>query len=193
MKVTLVNYGIGNILSVQRALQHVGADVEFAESAADIQKAERLVVPGVGAFKHCMDAIEARGLREALIRFAHSEKPYLGICVGMQMLMDKSHEFGEYSGLGLISGEVRKIDIPGERVPFIGWKEIELHGKKSTFYFVHSYQAFPKNPQNLLATYSLGGEKVTAAVQKDNIVGVQFHPEKSAEDGLNLIRYFLSI
>ena len=193
MKVTIVDYGIGNILSVQRALKHMGANVCFAKSAQEILHADRLVVPGVGAFKHCMETLENFALRDALIDFAHSGRPYLGICVGMQMLMDISFEYGEYPGLGLISGEVSKIDIPEERVPFIGWKEVALLGKPNHFYFVHSYQAIPRDEENLWATYCLGEGKITAAIKRDNVIGVQFHPEKSAVDGLNFINYFMHI
>ncbi|MFW0778154.1 MAG: imidazole glycerol phosphate synthase subunit HisH [Rickettsiales bacterium] len=193
MKVTLVNYGIGNLLSVQRALEHVGATVTVTDNPSDIEQAERLVVPGVGAFSKCMEAIDSRKLKDALITFAQSQKPYLGICVGMQMLMDKSFEFGEHAGLGIIAGDVKKIDVEGERVPFIGWKNITLNGKEGSYYFVHSYQAFPKHTENLLASYKLGNSEVTAAIQKDNVLGVQFHPEKSAENGLDLIRHFLKL
>lgn len=193
MNVTIVDYGIGNILSVQRALIHSGAEVNFAKTARDISRAEKLVVPGVGAFGHCMETLESLKLKDALIVFAHSGRPYLGICVGMQMLMEKSFEFGEHLGLGLVPGDVSKIDIPGERIPFIGWKEVALLGKPNHFYFVHSYQATPRDKENLWATYSLGKIKITAAIRKDNVMGVQFHPEKSAQDGLNFIKYFIDI
>lgn len=179
MKVTVVDYGIGNILSVQRAFMHNGAEVKFASSAAEIRQADRLVVPGVGAFKHCMETLEELDLKTALIEYASMGRPYLGICVGMQMLMDNSFEFGEYPGLGLIPGEVRKIDVPGERIPFIGWKSVDLMGSSHHYYFVHSYQAIPRDKQNLWASYSLGNSEITAAIRKDNVIGVQFHPEKS--------------
>lgn len=193
MNVTVAYYGIGNLLSVRRAFEHAGAEVTFADNAKDIAKADRLVVPGVGAFKHCMVALDNFGLREALIAFAATGRPYLGICVGMQMLMDRSFEFGEYPGLGLIPGEVRKIDSPGERVPFIGWKEISIGEKKDTFYFVHSYQALPVHKEHVLASYTLGGHPITAAVKKDHVMGVQFHPEKSAQAGIALIKDFLAL
>ncbi|MBT8435824.1 MAG: imidazole glycerol phosphate synthase subunit HisH [Gammaproteobacteria bacterium] len=193
MKVTVVDYGIGNILSVQRAFMHNGAEVSFASSAAEIMQAERLVVPGVGAFKHCMETLEEFDLKTALIEYASTGRPYLGICVGMQMLMDNSFEFGEYPGLALIPGEVRKIDVPGERIPFIGWKSVDLMGSSHHYYFVHSYQAMPRNKQNLWASYSLGDSEITAAIRKDNVIGVQFHPEKSGEDGLDFINNFLQI
>ena len=193
MKVTIVDYGIGNLLSVRRALMHNGADVSLASDGDGVRRAERLVVPGVGAFKHCMEVLESFGLREPLLEFAATGKPYLGICVGMQMLMDRSYEFGEYAGLGLIPGQVRKIDVPGERVPFIGWKAVDLLQRRNHFYFVHSYQALPENDSHRWASYRLGGSEITAAVRRDNVIGVQFHPEKSAQDGLDFVRYFLEL
>lgn len=191
-KVTVVNYGIGNLLSVRRALLHCGADVTFAETASEVKAADRLVVPGVGAFKRCMEAIDSQNLKQALIEFANSGKPYLGICVGMQMLMDKSFEFGEHEGLGLIAGEVKRMNVPGERIPFIGWKEVRMNEALQKYYFVHSYQAIPRSPGDVLSTYNFGDQKIVAAVRRDNVTGVQFHPEKSAEDGLRFIKEFLS-
>ena len=191
MKVTVADYDIGNLLSVERALAHCGAKVTLAKSPEDILSADRLVVPGVGAFKKCMEAVESHNIKEALIEFAKSGKPYLGICVGMQMLMEKSHEFGEHDGLGLIEGEVCKIQIPGERVPFVGWKKVDMGSTSGSYYFVHSYQAKPKNKENIIGTYLLGGEQVVAAVKVDNVFGVQFHPEKSASCGFSLLEEFL--
>lgn len=193
MKITIANYGIGNILSVQRAFEHLGAQVILAHTAKEIRNAQRLVVPGVGAFKNCMDALESFDIKNTLIEFANSGKPYLGICVGMQMLMDKSFEFGEHPGLGIIAGDVKKIDVIGQRVPFIGWKKIEMNKKFGTYYFIHSYQAIPAYRENLLATYALDKSQITAAIIKNNVLGVQFHPEKSAEDGLRLLKYFLTM
>lgn len=193
MKVSIVDYGVGNLLSVQRAMMYNGAEVEFARSAEEVLRAERLVVPGVGAFKHCMQTLEELDLKDSLIEFAATGRPYLGICVGMQMLMQKSYEFGEYPGLGLVPGRVVKIDAPGERIPFIGWKPVQLLDELNHFYFVHSYQAIPDDTSHLWANYSLGESQVTAAVRLDNVIGVQFHPEKSAQDGLRFINYFLHL
>lgn len=193
MNVTVVDYGIGNLLSVQRALKYNGATVNFAKSASQIRDADRLVVPGVGAFSQCMNALQTHELKESLIEHAASGKPYLGICVGMQMLLDTSNEFGEHAGLGIIAGSVNKIDLAGHRTPFIGWKSVELMGKSNHFYFVHSYEAVLKNPDNLLASYTLGSHRVTAGIRADNVIGVQFHPEKSAQDGLEFLDYFLGL
>ena len=193
MNVTIVDYGIGNLLSVKRALLHNGANVRFASTPIEVEQAERLVVPGVGAFSHCMQSIENLGLKQPLIDYAESGRPFLGICVGMQMLLESSNEFGDHKGLGLIPGSVEKISVEGHRTPFIGWKRVELLGSTKHFYFVHSYEALPQKHSDLLATYTLGEHKVTAAVRNHNVLGVQFHPEKSARDGLAFIDYFLTI
>lgn len=199
MKATIAHYGIGNLLSVRRALEHVGATVNFAKTESEILQADRLVVPGVGAFKHCMDAIDRQNLRNSLITFAESGKPYLGICVGMQMLLDLSHEFGQHEGLGIISGDVSKIQAANQRIPFIGWKHVDfnvnekLREHSNNYYFVHSYCAKAKNPEHEVAHYTLGNARVTAAIQKDNVLGLQFHPEKSGADGLALLKSFVSL
>lgn len=189
--VTVANYGIGNLLSVQRALAYCGAEVEIATTPEQILKAERLVVPGVGAFKRCMEALESHHMTEALLRFAQSGRPYLGICVGMQMLMERSFEFGTHQGLGLIKGDVKKIEIPGYTVPFIGWKSVNLLSQPEKYYFVHSYCANPLNQQNLIASYRLGTTQIAAAVRSENVLGVQFHPEKSGEAGIKFLQTFI--
>lgn len=191
-KVTVVNYGIGNLLSVERALTFCDAKVEIATTPEEVMKADRLVVPGVGAFKKCMEALEQHALKDSLLEFAASGKPYLGICVGMQMLMTKSEEFGLHDGLNLIAGDVKKIDVPGFRVPFIGWKEISLGEQARKFYFVHSFHAQPTNREHIFSSYTLGDRKIVAAVQKDNVTGVQFHPEKSGEAGMAFLSSFLN-
>lgn len=191
MKASIVYYGTGNILSVERALSHCGADVNIINTPEQILKADRIIVPGVGAFGKCMSQVQEFELKEALLEFAAKGNPYLGICVGMQMLLEKSYEFGLHEGLGLIEGEVHRIEVPGERVPFIGWKEVVFNGEKEQFYFVHSYQAIPTKPDQIQASYQLGSESVTAIVQKDNVLGVQFHPEKSAQSGIKFLKEFL--
>lgn len=191
-KVTIVNYGIGNLLSVQRALKYCGAEVLEATTLSEVLRADRLVVPGVGAFQKCMEAIERHDLRQALIDFAKSGRPYLGICVGMQMLMTRSFEFGVHSGLNLIDGDVKKIEVPGFNVPFIGWKTVKINEIEEKYYFVHSYHANPIKSENVLATYDLGANKIVAAVKKGNVTGVQFHPEKSGEPGIAFLEKFLS-
>lgn len=191
-KVSVVNYGIGNLLSVERALTFCGASVQIISTPSQVMESDRLLVPGVGAFKKCMEAVEQHSLKQSLLDFAASGRPYLGICVGMQMLLSKSQEFGEHQGLNLIEGNVEKIDVAGYSVPFIGWKEISLNQKRDKYYFLHSYHAQPVDQANVLASYRLGDQEIVAAVRKGNVTGVQFHPEKSGEAGVAFLDSFLN-
>lgn len=207
-KVTIVNYDIGNILSVKRAFEHCGADVLISRNADEIKKSERIIVPGVGAFNDCVTGLENYGLKESVMEFAASGRPYLGICVGMQMMMEESEEFGLHKGLGYLKGSVVKIteDVSENKkkykVPFIGWKPLKkTHdtpllkniSDNDRFYFIHSFKANPKNKSDLLAYYNYNGIHVSAIIGKNNMFGTQFHPEKSGEAGLHIIRNFLKI
>ena len=205
-QVTIVDYGIGNLRSVQRAFAHVGASVELTSDIAKIAAAERLVLPGVGAFGHCMSELKARGLIQPLLDFAASGRPFLGICVGMQVMLSVGEEFGEHAGLGLIPGRVRaipKTNASGKAniLPSIGWMPLKASsswngtllthiGEQSPMYFVHSFAAEPEDASAKLAVYDFGGSQVTAAIGKGNLIGLQFHPEKSAAAGLTLIKEF---
>lgn len=203
--VTVVDYGIGNILSVTRALEHCGAEVTLESSPLFIAKAKRLVLPGVGAFGDGMAELQQRNLVDALREYAASSRPLLGICLGMQMLLDGSDEFGSSTGLGLIPGWVRKLPAqPGIKLPHIGWSAIRPP-QGSTWadsllqdvepghemYFVHSFHAEPTDPAHRLAETRYGDFAYCSVVRKDNITGCQFHPEKSGEAGLSIIRNFL--
>lgn len=211
---TIVDYGSGNLLSVARACAAVGADVQLSAEPAEIARAERLIVPGVGAFGDCMRALEQRGLLDAILRFVQSERPLLGICVGMQILLSVGEEFGETSGLGIIPGRVRAIPKTGadgrpHKVPHIGWNEltppagerIERWSKtplaalapNTAVYFVHSFAAEPTDPRHRLAECDYGGQIITAAVARDHICGTQFHPEKSGPAGLAILAAFLDV
>jgi glutamine amidotransferase len=206
-KLLIVNYGIGNILSVKRAFEHCGADVIVSSSKDDIKKADRIVVPGVGAFSNCISALENSDLKESVLEFAASGKPYLGICVGMQMMLDESEEFGTHAGLGIIKGNVTKIEEKsnGEikhKVPFVGWKSLENMSDmplfkgilpEDKFYFVHSYKSNTANQDNLLASYRYDNLNVAAVIGENNIYGAQFHPEKSGGAGLRVIKNFLDL
>jgi imidazole glycerol-phosphate synthase subunit HisH len=206
--------GIGNLLNVVRALTHAGAQVHVASSAAELpQIVERMVLPGVGAFAGGMTEMRQRGLDDVVKRFVATERPFLGICVGMQMLMDTSEEFGEHAGLGLIGGKVVAVptnDAAGQahRVPHIGWAKLlpnpanprawqngPLCGTAvgERVYFVHSFQAVPAHAADALAFTDYGGQSICAAVAKNNVVGVQFHPERSAQAGLAMLRSFLAL
>lgn len=208
-RVTLVDYGAGNIRSVTRALVHEGAEVVLTGDPAEVLKAERLLLPGVGAFGHCASELASRGLTDTLKEYALKQRPFLGICVGMQLLMDASEEFGEHAGLGLISGRVRAIAQPVAdhtrfTLPAIGWMGLHKNPHHAhpllaempegeAMYFVHSFAAHPENQKAVLASYAYHGVEVTAAIARDHVMGVQFHPEKSGPAGLAMIRQFLTI
>ncbi|MFH1304181.1 MAG: imidazole glycerol phosphate synthase subunit HisH [Planctomycetota bacterium] len=209
-KVVIIDYGAGNLLNVVRAFEHCDAEVSIAESANAILGAERLVLPGVGAFSDSMRELKNREMIEPILAYAASGKPLLGICLGMQLLLDSSEEFGNWDGLGLIPGNVVGIPETGidgapHKIPHIGWNELtsgkcESWGKTvldsipegSTVYFVHSFMAVPTNDQHRLADCDYDGRQVCAAVQRENIIGCQFHPEKSGPVGLQIIQNFLS-
>lgn len=208
-KVTVIDYGIGNVFSVCNALKSVGVFPELTADPFKIQNAERLILPGVGAFSKAMENLKNRFLIEPISGFISSGRPFLGICLGMQLLMETSTEFGEHAGLGHIPGEVNRIpnyskDKLKLKVPYIGWSAIQntkiihegplafdLTDESSRyFYFVHSYMCKPKNSAHLLSTSTYGGNDITAAIGYENILGVQFHPERSGAAGRNLLHRF---
>ncbi len=209
--VTILDYGIGNILSVSRGFEAIGAKVILASNIEGIYDAERLILPGVGAFAKGIEQLKKNNFDEAIIDVANHGKPLLGICLGMQFLMDSSEEFGNTNGLGLIPGKVIPIppqDIAGESliVPHIGWNALETSFNKSwdntllantplksNVYFVHSFFSKPNDENHLLAHCIYGGNDLSAVISKDNVMGCQFHPEKSGEIGLNILKTFLSI
>jgi glutamine amidotransferase len=209
--VAVIDYGVGNLLSVSRAFAHCGADVVVTSDPAAIRAARRVVVPGVGAFIAGMHALREHQLDAVVREVAARGTPLLGICLGMQMLMETSEEFGETEGLGLIPGRV--VGIPAIdnaaqplKVPHIGWSELVLPDGRASWqgsvleavmpgdaaYFVHSYMACPSAANHRLADCLVGGHRVCAAVKRDNVQGCQFHPEKSGNVGLAIIRTFLS-
>jgi len=203
MKVVVVDYGLGNMHSVIKALRHLGADVLVTENPADVPTAERLVVPGVGAFADGMAGLRKRSLIEPVLEFIASGRPFLGICVGMQVLLSESEEFGHHAGLGVIEGKVELIPkAPGRKVPHIGWNRVtavnawagtplEPLEPGTMLYFVHSYTAVPAREEHRLADADYLGYRLSAAIRKDNVVGVQFHPEKSGSAGLVVLARYL--
>ena len=209
--VTVVDFGVGNILSMQRALNHCGGDVSLATAAEAIRDADRLVLPGVGAFGTCIGKLRDSGLTDPILEFARTGRPFLGVCVGMQMMFDASEEYGEHGGLGLLPGRVRRIpslSATGARlkVPHIGWNNLSAPESDSwnkgllrnfvpnrPVYFVHSFQAEPADSSHRLADCEYGGWRLSAAVFRDNLFGCQFHPEKSGVTGLGILSSFLSL
>lgn len=210
--VTVIDYGVGNLLSVSRGFEAVGANVVVTSSLGEIENAERLILPGVGAFGKGMQELKNHGFDKAIIEAISEGVPLLGICLGMQFLMETSNEFGSHEGLGLIPGNV--ISIPKQSlngdtltVPHIGWSALEVSSFHSSWhgtilestkvgshvYFVHSYMSNPSNSENLLAHCLYGENIISAVVLKDNIMGCQFHPEKSGSIGLEILEKFLTI
>jgi glutamine amidotransferase len=207
--VTVIDYGIGNLLNVLRALEHCGASVRVVQQAtAQDLEAERLVLPGVGAFGDGMAELKARGFDELVRRFADTGRPFLGICVGLQMMFDAGEEMGEHQGLGLLPGRVQAVpatavDGTPQRIPHIGWRPLlpaadwagtilDQVAPGERAYFVHSFAAVPANPAVRLADVDYGGHKLCAAVHRDNLYGCQFHPERSAHAGLAMLERFLA-
>ena len=208
--VTVVDYGSGNLLSVVRALEHCGADVLVSHDPAEIEAAPRLVLPGVGAFAAGMSGLRERSLVDSIRRFAASGRPLLGICLGMQMLATVSEEFGEHEGLDLVPGRVVRVpnltlDGQPQKTPHIGWTDvvpaegIDWEGSLfdatppgTSVYLVHSYALLPDNPAHRLADCFYGGHRIAASVRNGNVVGCQFHPEKSGTAGLRILRGFLA-
>jgi glutamine amidotransferase len=191
--VTIIDYGLGNLFSVSKAFEHVGAQVEITADPEKILNADYLVLPGVGAFNKGMQELASRNLIEPIKKYAASGKPLMGICLGMQMLFETGEENGAHQGLGLIKGKV--IQIPAEKIPHIGWGVVDAKqpwlGSGKEFYFVHSYHAQCANSENLLGTVNYENIEVTASVKTGNVIGYQFHPEKSRSQGLDLCKSFL--
>jgi glutamine amidotransferase len=197
--IAVVDYGMGNLRSVSKAIEHVApqADVVVTRDAQRIAEAERVVVPGQGAMPDCMRQLGESGAREAVLEAARG-KPFLGICIGLQMLFEHGEE-GDTPGLGVLAGEVPRFQVPGLKVPHIGWNDVAQtrpHAlwaqipDRSRFYFVHSYYPEPQD-KTLTAATTVYGKPFTCAVARDNIFAVQFHPEKSQSAGLQLLSNFV--
>jgi len=210
--VSIIDYGVGNLLSVARAFNFFGADVNIVNTPEEIMKAQRVVLPGVGAFKDGMNGLREFGFIESIKSFAKTGKPFMGICLGMQMMLTKSMEFGEYSGLDLISGEVVPIPSYGSdgiriKIPHIGWNKLIPvdNGRvwddsilkntllNSSVYFAHSFMAIPSHPSTRLADTLYDGQIISSLIREGNIYGCQFHPEKSGTVGLGIVEQFLKI
>ena len=206
-KVAIVDYGVGNLYSLSRAIERAGGHPELALTADVIASAERVILPGVGAFGACADELARRGLAGPIQSYAASGRPLLGICVGMQLFADSSEEFGHHQGLGLVRGAVRQIaphakDGSKLCIPHIGWNELTIFDPAGTrlfsgvkngtdVYFVHSYSIEMEQTGCVAATCEYGGYALHAALEHGNLFGCQFHPEKSGVAGLAILSNFL--
>ena len=198
--IAVIDYGVGNLFSLTSSLDMIGAECIVTSDAEEIKKADKILLPGVGAFSDAKEKLHSAGLDKLIVDEVRSGKKILGICLGMQMLFERSFEYGEHSGLGLLSGSVVAMEgrIPCElKIPHIGWNSLKIKKEHPIFkytkegdfvYFVHSYYAEGCDV-SLLATTEYG-EELTAAVAYENIAGMQFHPEKSGEAGLSILRAF---
>ena len=191
-KIAIIDYGVGNIKSVVSALRHYGAETQLTADHCQIQAADAIVLPGVGSYLHGITNLKARGLDTVICQYALTGKPVMGICLGMQLLMEKSYEFGEHQGLGLIGGVVKQLPEQNLSLPHIGWEETKI-GQEDTkdYFYCHSYIAVPSCEEDVLGTSKYGDFIFCAAVRRNNVMGFQFHPEKSGKDGLKLIEQFM--
>lgn len=200
--VVIVDYGMGNLRSVQKGFERIGASAVISRDRKEIEGADRLVLPGVGAFPMCMQNLTRLDLVDSLLEFVRSGRPFLGICLGLQLLFEESEEFGPHEGLKVVPGKVKAFrkDM-GLKIPHMGWNEV-LFSKdtpifkgienSSYFYFVHSYYVDPQDKADTAAEAEYG-IRFTCAVHRDNIFAVQFHPEKSQELGLTILKNFNSL
>jgi len=208
-KVVIIDYGVGNLLSVQRAVEQCGAEVTTSSEPDVIAQADRVILPGVGAFSKGMKALESLGLVEVIKAIAIGDIPFLGICLGMQLLFDESEEHGVTKGLGIIPGRVVPVpnvspDGASLKIPHIGWNSLVVaEGARwnetilknvtpdDAVYFVHSFMAEPEDPSMRIADCLYGGNKISAVIGGKNVIGCQFHPEKSQSIGLRILANFL--
>ncbi len=201
--IAIIDYGMGNLRSVEKGFLKVGADVKVTNRPEDVLHADGVVLPGVGAFRDCMGELTHLNLIHAVVDFIQKGKPYLGICLGLQILFSESDEFGKCNGLDILKGRVLRFDLENKelKIPQMGWNQLNMKNKnplfegipdKSYFYFVHSYYVSPED-SSVIATTTDYGIEFTSAVWKDNIFAVQFHPEKSQALGLQVLRNFGNI
>jgi glutamine amidotransferase len=208
--ITIIDYGVGNTLSVSRGFEYFGTTVELTSDPEKILSAQRVVLPGVGAFPKAMQALMSLNLITVIQELANKGTPLLAICLGMQLLLDESDEFGETAGLGLIPGRVvavpnTTIDGVIQKIPNIGWNSLNYSNGRGTWkdtllqdnkpgdavYFVHSFMSQPSDHKNLIAHANYGGHKISAVINRDKITGCQFHPEKSGVAGLKILERFI--
>lgn len=197
MKIAIIDYGMGNLRSVENAFVKLGAQVQITDDSQKLLDADGVILPGVGAIKEAMMALSTKALITPIRECIAMEKPFLGICLGMQLLFEKSYEDGIHGGLGILPGEIVKLDVP-LKVPHIGWNTLQITKSSPLFedipegsmmYFVHSYHL--KTDADVISAYTDYGKDIPIAAQSNNVYGVQFHPEKSGDIGLHLLKNFL--
>jgi glutamine amidotransferase len=205
MTVTVVDYGRGNLFSISQALRFLGYDINVSADPAEITRSARIILPGVGAFGDCMNGLVSRGLDRAVKLAASHEIPILGICVGAQVMLDIGEEFGRQEGLGLVPGSARRLPESNGgpdsiRIPNVGWRQLQSRSsvfedvpESAMVYFVHSYAPFVDDARDIAATISINGIEAPVAFRRGNILGFQFHPEKSGPVGLRLIDKFMHL
>lgn len=199
--IAIIDYGAGNIASVQKAFQHLGVEVQLTHSPEELMGADGAVLPGVGSFGEAMEQIRRRGLEAPIRDFAATGKPFLGICLGLQLLFESSEESPGVPGLGMLKGEILKLPKKGDlKIPHMGWNSLRLEKdgvlyrgveQEPYVYFVHSY--YLKAQEDIVTATAFYGTEIHASVEKNNISACQFHPEKSGETGLKLLRNFASL
>ncbi len=200
--ITIIDYGMGNLRSVQKAFQHLGTNASIASTPTEIQNAGHLVLPGVGAFRDAAAEIEKQGFADPIREHIAADKPFLGICLGLQLLFDVSYEEGEYSGLGVVPGTVVRFDDqPGLKVPHMGWNQLQRSGESrllrgipddAHFYFVHSFYVAPTE-NSVVAGRTVHGNDFVSMIERGNLFATQFHPEKSQRAGLKLLSNFAAL
>ncbi len=205
--IAIIDYGMGNLHSVYKAFELIGADVKIVTTASEIADADKVVLPGVGAFRDAIETLERKNLTNAVIQAVASGKWFMGICLGMQILLEKSYEDGCYDGLGIIPGEVVKFDFTGIdntsklKIPHMGWNSLDMANdvplykgidSGSFVYFVHSYYVSPES-KDVISARTSHGIDFTASLWKDNVLATQFHPEKSQAVGLKMLKNFASL
>ena len=199
--IVVVDYGMGNLRSVSKALEHLGGKVKVSSSPSDIKKADKLVLPGVGAFGDACEELSARNLTKPITEFIGSRKPFLGICLGLQLLFEESEESPGVRGLGIYPGKVQRFRSSNIKIPHMGWNDVRIVNghpllkgivSGSFFYFVHSYYAVPEDPALTVCETVCGEEKFAAMIGTKTTFATQFHPEKSQAAGLALLKNFLA-